>query len=167
MRKFSIVVAINNINGIGYKGKLPWKNNIDMSFFKTLTTSTSDATKMNAIIMGRNTFESINENPLKNRVNYVITNKKYNDVMSYSSLDECLIDLENKDEIEKVYVIGGSQLYNEAIHHEECENIFLNQLNNINICDTFFPCIPDKFIVFNKLKIDDNVTSFLYLKNIL
>jgi len=27
-----------------------------------------------------------------------------------------------------------------------------------------FPCIPDKFIVFNKLKIDDNVTSFLYLK---
>jgi len=165
MRNFSIIVGVNNLNGIGYKGKLPWKNNIDMSFFKTLTTSTSDATKMNAIIMGRNTFESLHEKPLKERMNYVITKKKYENVPCYPSLNDCLIDLKNKDEIEKVYIIGGGRLYNEAIQHENCENIFLNKLNNMNICDTFFPCIPDNFIVFNKLKIDDNVTSFLYLKN--
>ena len=25
MRNFSIVVGVNNLNGIAYKGKLPWK----------------------------------------------------------------------------------------------------------------------------------------------
>jgi dihydrofolate reductase len=167
MRNFSIVVGVNNLNGIGYKGKLPWKNYADMSFFKTLTTSTNDTSKLNAIIMGRNTFESMNEKPLTNRLNYIITNNKYHNVSSYCSLDECLKELENKDEIEKIYVIGGGRLYKEAIRHVQCENIFLNKINNTNICDTFFPVIPDDFIVFNKLKIDDNVTSYLYLKNIL
>lgn len=165
MRSFSVVVCVNNINGIGYKGKLPWKNSADMSFFKTLTTNTSDSTKLNAIIMGRKTFESMNETPLKERLNYIISSNKYQNVPSYCSLDECLMDMENKDEIEKIYIIGGGRLYKEAIHHKQCENIFLNKINNVNICDTFFPVIPDNFIVFNQLKIDDNITSYLYLKN--
>ena len=37
----------------------------------------------------------------------------------------------------------------------------------MSICDTYFPSIPNNFIVFNQLKMDDNVTSYLYLKNIL
>ena len=165
MRNFSIVVGVNNFNGIGYKGKLPWKNSIDMSFFRTLTLNTSDSLKSNVVIMGRNTFESLNEKPLKERINYIITKKNYDHVTCYPSLNECLKNLEGKEEIEKVYVIGGARLYKEAIAHECCENIFLNKLNNMNICDTFFPSIPNDFIMFNKLKLDDNVTSYLYLKN--
>ena len=34
---FSIVVAVSNNNGIGYKGTIPWKNKEDMTFFKNLT----------------------------------------------------------------------------------------------------------------------------------
>ena len=167
MRNFSIVVGVNNLNGIGYKGKLPWKNNADMSFFKSLTTNTNDASKSNAVVMGRNTFESMNQKPLKQRLNCVITRTNFDNVSCYPSLNECLMDLKDNSEIEKVYVIGGAQLYTEAIAHECCENIFLNKLNNMSMCDTFFPSIPNNFIVFNQLKMDDNVTSYLYLKNIL
>lgn len=43
--------------GIGNAGKLPWSLPGDMAFFKSLTSKTNETGKMNAVIMGRKTWE--------------------------------------------------------------------------------------------------------------
>ena len=85
---FNIIVAINKLKGIGMNGTIPWKNKEDMFFFKNITTNTNYVDKQNAVIMGRKTFESMNEEPLKSRVNFVISKKKYTNVKSFESLNK-------------------------------------------------------------------------------
>ena len=72
---FNIVLGVHSSNrAIGANGKIPWKCKADMKFFKELTTRTSIPGKINAVIMGRNTYESIGK-PLPNRLNAVLTTK--------------------------------------------------------------------------------------------
>lgn len=161
---FSIVVGVSNNNGIGYKGTIPWKNKEDMIFFRNLTSKTENTNKKNAIIMGRITFESIGEKPLKNRDNFVISRKKYETVESFTNLDDCLNNLIEKDEYENIFVIGGQTLYKEALQHKLCGKIFLNKINTDELCDVFFNYNESTFKVINKEIISDNVTSYILEK---
>ena len=161
---FSIVVAVSNNNGIGYKGTIPWKNKEDMSFFRNLTSKTENINKKNAIIMGRITFESIGEKPLKNRENFVISRKKYDNVESFTNLDECLSNLMENNEYENIFVIGGQTLYNEAMQHPLCSKIFLNKINTDETCDVFFNYDKSVFKNINEEKISDSVTSYILQK---
>lgn len=43
--------------GIGKNGQLPWNLPGDMAFFKTVTSTTKKTGSMNAVIMGRKTWE--------------------------------------------------------------------------------------------------------------
>jgi len=60
-KKFSIVIAVDDKNGIGKEGALAWSIKEDMQFFKHITTNTQKKGKQNAVIMGRKTWESIPE----------------------------------------------------------------------------------------------------------
>ena len=159
-----IVVAVSNNKGIGFKGTIPWRNKEDMLFFKNLTTKTQDVNKKNAIIMGRVTFESIGKKPLPNRDNFVITKNKYDNVESYSNLDECLNDLIQSKKYESIFVIGGETLYKEALKHHLCNKIYMNVINLNTICDTFFIYDEDIFNINSIEKISDKVTSFILVK---
>ena len=79
-----VATTINPPLGIGLKGQLPWPPlRADMAFFKRVTSTTTKApsssdgrTKvMNAVIMGRKTWESIPPKfrPLSGRLNVVVT----------------------------------------------------------------------------------------------
>ena len=43
--------------GIGHKGTLPWRLKSEMKHFTLMTKSTSEQGKMNAVLMGRKTWE--------------------------------------------------------------------------------------------------------------
>ena len=143
-RTFWIIVAVDDQGGIGKDGKLPWRISSEMAYFKYVTTIATGG-KRNAVIMGRNTWESIPRKyrPLENRLNIVLTRSSVfaqdNDVEHFESLDEALRRLEDDDEIEDIFVIGGAQLYKEAVAHPNCEAIFLTVIKGIYDCDTFFP----------------------------
>lgn len=158
---FDIVVAVSMNKGIGFKGNIPWRNKEDMLFFKDLTTKTKDVNKKNAIIMGRVTFESIGKKPLINRDNFVITKSKYDNVESYSNLDECLNDLIQSKKYESIFVIGGAKLYNEALKHHLCKNIYMNVIKTTTLCDTYFIYDEDKFRITSMQKISDKVDSYI------
>jgi len=70
-----VVAATKNGFGIGKDGTMPWKLSGDMAYFKELTSRTRDASKQNAVIMGRKTWESIPAKfrPLKGRINIVLS----------------------------------------------------------------------------------------------
>jgi dihydrofolate reductase len=75
MKPVSLVVAATPGGGIGAAGALPWSLPSDLAFFRQVTTSTADATKRNAVIMGRKTWASIPAKfrPLKGRLNVVLS----------------------------------------------------------------------------------------------
>ncbi len=102
----SIVVAIDQRNGIGADNDLLWQRDLpaDLAHFKRLTVGRS-------VVMGRNTYESIGR-PLPDRQNIVITSKPIGvpGIISCSSL-EAAYAMAQYD----VAVIGGNRVYTAAI----------------------------------------------------
>lgn len=154
MTPFSIVVAMDQNRGIGRDGKLPWHFKCDLRHFKEVTTKTRDKTRRNAVIMGRKTWDSLPAQfrPLPDRVNIVITrndNLKFpRGVLRASGLEQALELLTKgtlSNTVEAVYVIGGAQIFEQAIARKECRKIYLTQILHSFGCDTFFPPFADHF----------------------
>ncbi|KIM85172.1 hypothetical protein PILCRDRAFT_66442, partial [Piloderma croceum F 1598] len=115
--------------GIGQNARLPWRLPKEMAYFAQVT-SNAPAGRSNAVIMGRNTWESIPKKfrPLKNRVNIVISrNKDYElnlpvtqpsaaQIYLHLDLHSALKRLsESDDTIYRNFVIGGASLYSEVL----------------------------------------------------
>ena len=74
MASITLIVAATLANGIGQSARLPWRLPQEMAYFARVTTAAPEGS-VNAVIMGRNTWESIPTKfrPLKDRVNVVIS----------------------------------------------------------------------------------------------
>lgn len=139
---FSIVIASTSTGGIGFQGQLPWKCPEDLRYFRHLTTTVHDPQKRNAIVMGRKTWDSLvsqQHAPLPRRWNVVISktlNLTSPDTLVCTSLDKALECLSCLSNVESIFVIGGSQLYQEAIQHPQCQTLNLTQIHQTDvICD--------------------------------
>ena len=112
MKKYSIIVAVEENNGIGKGNSIPWKLPEDLKYFKYITLTTSDPLKKNAVIMGRKTWDSIPElyRPLTGRVNIVISNTMahHPTAVVCNTLKNSIEYCEINSDIESVFVIGGS-----------------------------------------------------------
>jgi dihydrofolate reductase len=124
--KIAIIAAIAKNRVIGKEGKLPWHISEDLKRFKTLTTG-------HAVLMGRKTFESLGR-PLSNRRNVVLSSKPIPGVETCSSIPEALETLASE---EKVFVIGGGQLYAQLL--DRADLLYLTILDKEVSGDTFFP----------------------------
>lgn len=161
-----IAAACENM-GIGYKNKLPWKLPKEMEYFTRMTTQTVDPEKSNAVIMGHKTWLSIPKKlqPLKSRINIVLsrqlkeTPEKAHHLVN--SFEECLLLLQSPllcNSIESVWVIGGEQVYKEALQSPFCAFVYLTRINALYDCDTFFPAIPmDKFDLSRDLNVPEEM----------
>jgi dihydrofolate reductase/thymidylate synthase len=155
---FSIIIATTRSGGIGFDNEIPWICPEDMKHFKQLTTSCSYR-KQNAIIMGRKTWESINKRPLPNRLNVVLSSSSELDVphgvLVYDSLDRALQSLSVMKNIETIFVIGGSQVYKEAIQHPHCFHFYRTVIHDDVECDVFVPMdLPSEFSLMDSEIID-------------
>ncbi len=163
---FSIVVAIHSSNrAIGStQNTIPWNSKEDMRYFRKLTMHTDDPNKVNAIIMGSNTWKSIGCKSLPNRLNVVLSRNMAwmersipENVCVCGSLDEALHMLSSNSCVESVFVIGGLNVYEQALNHSSCTKIYLNKvhvpLNEDVVCNTFFPHIDST--IFHLIYSDD------------
>lgn len=145
----ALILAVDEQNGLGRWNTLAWKIKWDMSYFKEITTTTLSPFKQNAVVMWRRTWESIPERfrPLPNRKNYILTrdeNFQGGDGV-FHSLESCIEALQSNDLIETIYVIGWSQIYNEAINKDIADTVYLTQIFNSWDCDVFFVWVPDNY----------------------
>lgn len=107
----SAILAISKNNCIGKDNKLPWPYiKEDMSWFQ-------DKTKDNIVVMGSNTWDSLDiHKPLKNRRNIVISSKKSKDfpgadsVINHDILSN-ILNLSRSNPTKEVFIIGGAQIY--------------------------------------------------------
>lgn len=173
---FSIIVARDVNNNIGYNGDLIFHYKKDMERFKRITTETNNKEKINAVIMGRKTYYSIPDKfrPLKNRINIVMSNRisninklkmeiednKYTNVVVKSDIEDVLKYIKNNKNIENTYIIGGSQIYNLFINFNIVNNLYITTVNKEFIGDTQFN-IPN-LCNYNLIEYTD-----IYDKNIL
>jgi dihydrofolate reductase len=159
MKKFNIIVAADQKNGIGKNNSLPWSLKGDMKYFKEITSNTilpleaNFGQAKNAVIMGRKTWDSIPEKfrPLPNRVNIVLSNNvnysPHKDVVAATSLNGALDYCAGCPDIDQVFVIGGGVLYNEAFRHPLCDKIYLTRIQTVFGCDTFIPTVDKSFVL--------------------
>ena len=154
-----IIVAFDTKNGIGKDNSIPWFIKSELSYFKKVTTYTNDPLLKNVVIMGRKTWDSLPKKPLPNRINVVLTrsNTIYEDAYSYNSLEQALHELNTMDMVNKenIFVIGGSQIYNEAIKRKDCEKIYSTEVYDKYDCDTFFPNITENYELTNVSKFQE------------
>jgi dihydrofolate reductase len=107
---------------------------------------------MNAVIMGRKTWESMQQKRLKNRINVVISGSqtlteeyaKSHDIILAKSLQDALDKLSHEEHvgdvvIGDVFVIGGASVYQDALCHPMCTTAHVTWIHGNYDCDTFFP----------------------------
>ncbi len=124
--KLAIIVAIGKNRVIGRDGKIPWHISEDLKRFKRLTTG-------HTVLMGRKTWESLGK-PLSDRRNVVLTSKPIPSVECYSSIETALEALKNQ---EKVFVIGGAQIYAELL--DKADELYLTFVDEDVVGDAYFP----------------------------
>ena len=124
----SVIVAVAENGTIGDKNTLLWHIKEDMKHFRTLTTG-------HPVVMGRKTYESLGR-PLPKRHNVVITRQEMTieGCTVVHSLEEAL-DLFGPEE--EVFVIGGAQIYAEAM--PLADKFYLTVVEQPFAGDTSFP----------------------------
>jgi dihydrofolate reductase len=132
-----IIAALSENRVIGKDGQIPWRIPEDMKHFRELTTP-------HPIIVGRKTYESFPKRPLPNRVN-IILSREYTkttdsdvdlDVYHYKHLGSAIALGASLDH-EKVFIVGGGQIYNQTI--DLADRLFLTLVRGDFDGDTYFP----------------------------
>ena len=145
MKPFNIIVALNEKNGIGLNNEIPWKCNEDLHFFKQMTEN-------NIVIMGRKTWESLPQKPLKNRINIILSRNQIKnlpvDTYHFDSLEKAL-NYNNSNK--KIFVIGGGEIYQQA-SKLDCERIYLTRIFNSCKCDKYFYLDSNWYTIYSSDK---------------
>jgi dihydrofolate reductase len=127
--RLTLIVARARNGVIGAKGTLPWRLPEDLAFFKRTTMGHS-------IVMGRRTWESIGR-PLPGRRNIVVTRDRgftAEGAEIVHSLHEALTHCAGTEEI---FVIGGAQLYADALPH--ADRLLVTEIDQDFEGDTYLP----------------------------
>lgn len=153
-----MIVAVDENLGIGKNGHLPWKLRKEYKYFRDTTRKTEDAAKQNMVIMGRKTWNSLEPEfrPLPNRRNVVLTRQgdlKAEGAEVCTSIDDAIALADDKTE--KIFVLGGGQIFKEFINDTRLTGVFLTKVHKTFDCDTFFPEIPATFKEPQKLGSDE------------
>lgn len=151
----AIVVAADRDLGIGKDGTIPWRLPGDMAHFKALTRDTRNPEApdtVNAVVMGRKTWDSIPPRfrPLARRRNVVISRQPDlelpDGVLLASDLDHAIELAVSPPEgvpgsgtVERIFIIGGGQIYADALTRPQCRTLYLTRIDATFECDVFLP----------------------------
>lgn len=140
MTRFKLIACFNKKRVLGKDGHLIWRIGNDMANFKRQTLG-------NVVIMGRKTFESLpNNEPLKDRVNIIITNNEEYGVNA--EFKNVYIVHSVKDAVElcdaffgdkEVFVIGGESIYRQFMEENLVDEMRLTIVNDDADGDAVFP----------------------------
>lgn len=132
-RALTLVVALDDCNGIGRNNTIPWHIKNDLKFFRYVTSKRIDQNKQNAIIVGRKTYETFPK-PLPNRLNIVVTsnpslaNTNYPNVVRVATFPEAFNHAVADSNIENIFIAGGVSIYEEAMKSNLVKRLFVTRV---------------------------------------
>ena len=135
----TLVAAASENNVIGLQNKLVWNLPNDTRFFKNTTWGMP-------VIMGRKTFESLENKPLSGRFNIVITNhpaslQSKGPIRTAGSLQEA-IEIAGTTDAKETFIVGGGKVYAESL--PMADKIVLTRVHTNVEGDAFFPAFSNK-----------------------
>ncbi len=163
--KLSIIVAVDEKNGIGKNNQMSWHISEDFKRFKEKTTG-------HPIIMGRKTWESLPVKPLPDRYNIIVTRDpefkisfgnaqdkqdlRIGDNFSIvSSLEEAIDVAKKQNGSEEIFIIGGGQIFGQAI--KLADKLYITKVKGDYDSDAFFPDYSNfKKVIFEKKSKEGN-----------
>ena len=134
--KVSLIVAVGENFEIGKNNDLLWHMPKNMRFF-------TQTTKGHYVIMGRRNWDSIplKYRPLSDRENVVVSRKEHlqlDGAIVVATIEEGIELARTKQETE-VFIIGGGQIYNEALRLDLIDTMYITKVHASFDADTFFP----------------------------
>lgn len=161
--KVSLVVAIDSKNGMGKKGAIPWHLKPDLVRLKNLT-------KDNIVVLGRKSYESMvgyydkSGRPMPGKLYIVVTRDKdyeptRENAKAVNSIEEAL-EMTSEEEI---FVIGGAQIFSQALEKGIVDRIYLTKVEGDFNCDTFFPDYSEFTKVLHREKGEENGLKYEYI----
>ena len=151
----SLIAAVAQNRAIGSQNKLLFPIKADLERFKQLTIG-------HVVIMGRHTFESLPNGALPHRKNIVISKSvaSFPGCTRISSFKEALEICKTEEE---VFVIGGEQVYKEAIM--QADRLYLTEIDALaEQADAYFPAYDEWKMVAQEVhkKSEDNPFAFAF-----
>lgn len=165
-KTINIIVATSTNYGIGHDNKMCWHIPEELKYFKKITTTVEDKNKKNCVIMGKNTWYSLPKSPLIDRINIIISSLDYDKISNevrdcgenvrvFKNIEDAFKYVEEKEDIESAFIIGGAQLYN------ECLDNYVDKIKYVHmtiVYDKKYDC--NKFIaaqvIFNNFRFEKN-----------
>ena len=126
----TLIVARDRNGAIGKSGDIPWEAPEDLAFF-------SRETRGGALIMGRNTWESLPVKPLKGRLNIVVSRDTSLGEAAFATPQEAIRHAEAAG-ISRIYGVGGAAIY--AALLPLAHRLLITEVDiEVSAPDTFFP----------------------------
>ena len=129
----SIIAIVAKNRAIGFQNKLLYDIPDDLKHFQAITTG-------HVVIMGENTFHSMRDLPLPNRVNIILTldnNFKAENCLVAHSMEES-IELGKAQNKGEIFFIGGGMIYKQAL--PLADKLYLTIVDDEPAqADTYFP----------------------------
>lgn len=148
----TLIAACDFNRVIGNENKIPWHIQEDLKMFRYLTLN-------NTVIMGRKTWESIGEKPLIKRHNIVITRnfiryreKGIKGVLFVDSIEEAI---KSSLPDEERFIIGGSQIYQEAINKDFVNKAYISLVKRTFNGDSKLPELGPDWVTDKVTDYDD------------
>jgi dihydrofolate reductase/thymidylate synthase len=176
-KRFNIILATDRLGGIGINNEIPWSFKIDSDFFRNITKQKyilpGINTSANVLIMGRKTWESMGSKSLPSRISIVITTnwekmasdescefcKSYNKTLCnnvifvpdfYSAYNTASKYIDSD-----IWVIGGTRIYDTALRHWACGQVYWTHIDGEFKSDTFINMNNYNINWINKFTIPD------------
>lgn len=129
MPRLNLIAAVARNGVIGRNQQIPWQIPGEQAYFKKVTLG-------HPIVMGRKTWESLGR-ALPGRRNIVVSRNSSYVAPGAEVVTNLASALRAVADVPKVFVIGGSQLYAEAL--PAADRLFLTEIDSDVDGDTFFP----------------------------
>jgi len=122
----SAIAAMDINRLIGMEKNMPWHLPKDFKHFKKTTIN-------HPIIIGRISFESkpINGNALPKRTNIVVSRNytlAYDGIVTVTSIEDA-ISVAKSEERDECFIIGGGQIYKEALDNNLIDKLYLTSIH--------------------------------------
>jgi len=134
----SLIAAAAQNNAIGKNNQLLWHLSDDFKYFKNKTWGLP-------VLMGRRTFQAMNNTALPGRLNIVLTrDKKFSakGAVVVNKIDNALFFAQEHD-YKELMVIGGADIYKQML--PKAHRVFLTRIAaTFDDADAFFPELNSK-----------------------
>ena len=126
----TLIVARDAAGAIGRNGSIPWEVPEDLRSFQRETVG-------GAVIMGRNTWESLPFKPLPKRLNIVVSSHLDTSEIVVPSV-AAGVELASAGGYDRIYGIGGARIYEEMM--PLADRLLISEVDlEVSDADTLFP----------------------------